>query len=892
MRLLRAEIVGFGNYRQKEWSFEAGNQLIYGENEAGKSTLYQFIQAMLFGFPKKSAKKRDYMPQDGAAYGGRLWISLDDYPEIKIERFRQIQRGKARVWLGTNEVTEARFYQLLGALTPTVFQDVYTFQQEQLSQIERLQENELHDALLSLGISGSQQLMAVIQEDRKQNQGLFRPRGQRLPLNQKIQAYDLLQARIQEKEAQEAQVQKKHQRIQLLQQQLATTQQRLSELHVQQQVVDKQQLHWTLYEEWQHLMTTKTDQIVDWATQRKLQQFYQRYQQLTEEIQKRQAEIARLEQGKASDRYFFYLDQEAQIQQLSKQQIALARLQDQLDELTHTIQHQMMQQRQLEQKWRWQAKRPPQPAQRQMYDQLTELEERMNQIRPLQERLAWLQERQQTMEQELSTSTETKDTADEGRKFHFSSLQVSILGLGLGLALYFWQPLLGLVVLIASGSWLGVTWHQANRQAKPSQSAMKQVVEQEKQAQLALYLEEQKLIRQQLADKQHTIAQLQQQLQPFFGRQSQLSEWRTILQTYDEQVTAYLGLLQAIPTVQQEWQDKTAELQPIREIIAPFTSWLPLENLAIAAQVQEILAFGEEMQAIKMERLQQPSTLLAKQVQQLQDEKEQLVKNHQTLLLQVDVQQPTDIPMFLKQWQKKWQNQQRLQELTHMLQEVYPEPITQTELLQQVKQVKQENVALQTKKEQDQGETQRLRLELEQLQQDGTLDDWYQQRTQLADEIQELSVNWATNEIHAAILSDLATDRSEQQLPQLLKKAGEYFAILTNQHYQKVAFVEGVLVVYQQTTAYDIYQLSTGTKDQLIMALRFAYLAVQGEKTLCPVIIDDGWLHYDHHRKRQLAKLFAKFGQMNQVICLSSDREMVSYYQELVQPVRELTERM
>jgi len=95
MQLIKAEIVGFGAYRQQEFVFSPTNQLIYGENEAGKSTLYQFIQAMLFGFPKKSGKKRDYTPTDGMAFGGRLWLKTSQYQSIKIERFRQTNKGSA-----------------------------------------------------------------------------------------------------------------------------------------------------------------------------------------------------------------------------------------------------------------------------------------------------------------------------------------------------------------------------------------------------------------------------------------------------------------------------------------------------------------------------------------------------------------------------------------------------------------------------------------------------------------------------------------------------------------------------------------------------------------------------------------------------------------------------
>ena len=75
MKLLAVEIVGFGKWQQQKITFESGNQLLYGANEVGKSTLYQFIQAMLFGFPTKGKRKRDYAPKNGGSYGGRLWLA-------------------------------------------------------------------------------------------------------------------------------------------------------------------------------------------------------------------------------------------------------------------------------------------------------------------------------------------------------------------------------------------------------------------------------------------------------------------------------------------------------------------------------------------------------------------------------------------------------------------------------------------------------------------------------------------------------------------------------------------------------------------------------------------------------------------------------------------------
>ena len=156
----------------------------------------------------------------------------------------------------------------------------------------------------------------------------------------------------------------------------------------------------------------------------------------------------------------------------------------------------------------------------------------------------------------------------------------------------------------------------------------------------------------------------------------------------------------------------------------------------------------------------------------------------------------------------------------------------------------------------------------------------------LRSEIEEGMILWGKNRLLSTFLADLATALSDQQLPQLLQQASHYFYLLTNQSYQQVKLDEGILTVVASNGTQPIYQLSTGTKDQLIMALRFAYLALQREKILSPVIIDDGWLHYDGTRKRQLARLLAEFGQDYQIICLSSDQEMVSYYQEYQQVVK------
>jgi uncharacterized protein YhaN len=54
-----------------------------------------------------------------------------------------------------------------------------------------------------------------------------------------------------------------------------------------------------------------------------------------------------------------------------------------------------------------------------------------------------------------------------------------------------------------------------------------------------------------------------------------------------------------------------------------------------------------------------------------------------------------------------------------------------------------------------------------------------------------------------------------------------------------LAVVPLVDTLTKEQEMFYLHELSTGTKDQLMMAVRFAFLAVQGEQLICPIIIDD-----------------------------------------------------
>ena len=139
MRLLELHIDGFGKFHDRTISFNDGINIIYGKNEAGKSTLHTFIRGMLFGIERGRgrAAKNDlytkYEPwENSGTYEG--WLRLEkDGTIYRIERRFRKENKSLKIINETKgleeEATPAFVSSLLDGLTETMYNNTISISQ-------------------------------------------------------------------------------------------------------------------------------------------------------------------------------------------------------------------------------------------------------------------------------------------------------------------------------------------------------------------------------------------------------------------------------------------------------------------------------------------------------------------------------------------------------------------------------------------------------------------------------------------------------------------------------------------------------------------------------------------------------------------------------------------
>lgn len=190
-------VYGYGKLENQRFPELGQLQVFFGENESGKSTIMSFIHSMLFGFPTKVQNEPRYEPKMHAKYGGRLSLITKNDGEIVIERVKGKATGDVKLTFEDGRVGgEEELNEILHGVDKNYYQAIFSFDLQGLQGLHTLSEGTMSKYLLSAGLIGNDKLLEAETKLQKELDLRFKPSGQKPLLNVRLKELKELQKKV------------------------------------------------------------------------------------------------------------------------------------------------------------------------------------------------------------------------------------------------------------------------------------------------------------------------------------------------------------------------------------------------------------------------------------------------------------------------------------------------------------------------------------------------------------------------------------------------------------------------------------------------------------------------------------------------------------------------
>jgi uncharacterized protein YhaN len=200
VRIERLELIAFGHFAGTTLDFarpktaEAGFELVYGHNEAGKSTALRAIRAALYGFPQQSSDAYQFATSDL-----RVGVECASEDGQRIYIVRRKGRKNTLLDRAGAPLDERHLGALLGGADEALFCTLFGLDHETLRLgAESLLSAEGNAAETLFGASlGAGSLRHLLQDLARQADELFTSKGRSKRINQQLAELKRLKAQVQ-----------------------------------------------------------------------------------------------------------------------------------------------------------------------------------------------------------------------------------------------------------------------------------------------------------------------------------------------------------------------------------------------------------------------------------------------------------------------------------------------------------------------------------------------------------------------------------------------------------------------------------------------------------------------------------------------------------------------
>lgn len=241
MRIKRLDLKAFGPFTERVLEFDSkdpGLHIIFGPNEAGKSSSLRALKALLYGFPLRTSDNFQHA-NDQLMVGGRL-VGADGQ---ELEFYRRKKRKADVLGLDGNPLGSSSLVPFLHGIEPSLFESLFGIDHKTLvagGEDILAQKGEIGQALFAAG-TGIVSLKKILDSLEAEAGELFKVRGSTQQINLAIKEYNELKKfvkeeslplskwKVNQKRLKDAEVE--HERLELESRQISAEAQRLDRLH-------------------------------------------------------------------------------------------------------------------------------------------------------------------------------------------------------------------------------------------------------------------------------------------------------------------------------------------------------------------------------------------------------------------------------------------------------------------------------------------------------------------------------------------------------------------------------------------------------------------------------------------------------------------------------------
>lgn len=979
MKLKSIQIVGYGKLVDREFHHLSSLQVVYGANEAGKSTMMSFIHSILFGFPTKQQTASRYEPKHASKYGGRLIVETEVDGEIIIERMKGKAVGDVTLYFQDGTVGgEFELQQLLSGMDKAMFQRIFSFDIHGLQGVHLLKSEEIGRYLLAAGTIGTDALLHAEQQLQKELDSLFKPNGRKPILNQQLQQLrqaeqELKKGKIQQQQyarlvAETTKIEKEKDKLQQLQKEQLQATYKLEKLvkewpliqernQLQSQLNDSTDLDFpangiarfekmneqlrltrgqlnvyrTKRSELEKTISRQKSTLANHETRIKIDQLLEKWpqvQQWNDDLVQLQYEMSDGKEQIKKLKNELHVD-DKEISQLQIGQLGM----NMKEKIRHTVQESnrlLVQKQDILTKWNYETKRleEAEAACTRIENNLLDEEayRRLDRLYHEGQAVQDLKQQQQVMTAQIDFYQQRKTEAGEKRKkaaavkrtigslaaIFFVSITVwSVIAL---------QWMFASTSLLAFLSVLYLSFFTKQKKVDPFDHTLTQLKQE------AAIIESE--LKQKSAEHENWKESYEQQRQlrtswkeELFRLERQQVEWQETkeqlasLEKMEKNIEAQLLRIKHIlhlpadfastkledaldrlreSILLQEKVDHKAQRiadlsekqcrwrQQLTTLVQPFLpGWQANETGII--RLKERLK-GEDEQLVLYREAK-------KQLQALEDDRMQVQLQHEALLREkAALLQAANVYDEEAYWAKAEAlhiYKERKERLLLIEQQLSKEAIKESGHYRSLLNVEQEQAKLFTEKKQTTAQLEEmhkrlanLTYEIKMLEEGGTYTEHLHHFYHLQSIYRETARRWMKYQLAKHLLHETMKRLKAERLPKVVKKAQEYFKLLTDGEYVRIHIqADDVFVIERKDRVlFEAKEVSQATKEQLYIALRFTLVAVLQTEYAFPIIIDDGFVNFDHRRTAKVIQLLKEFQKDTQVLFFTCHQHLLPFF--------------